>query len=322
MPEELHNGTGLTTLPENPGARPDISFSKVVGAVAPDALPTVDFDVAKPLRIKNQGSLDFCSGFCGSEITEDQEGEEMDPLFQFAAAKRVMGEFKTWGADLRSAGMGLVKYGSLPQRLAPYFVGEETRDFLANWANYAAELWQKALEHKKLTMLFVDGPHDLFDNIRSVMWLNRSEKRSVMLGVNWRHSWTNAPGGIIPEWTPIKAGDSAGGHCIKGFGQKSIKNPDTKAVGWETINGQIYLKIQNSWGEGFGDKGIYYFPRSVVNAEFGPYGQITFRDMDPEDAHKANEEPKKKEDDAKVSDNWIVALAKALYDAFIKFFNR
>lgn len=320
MHDEKIHGTGLLPLPENPGHREDISFSKVAGVLAADDLPSADFDVAVPLKIKNQGALDFCTGFASSEVTEDQEGVEMDPIFQFAAGKRVTKDYKSWGCDLRSMGMGLVTYGSLPAKLAPFQVwAVEGRDFIANWANYAAALWTEALKHKKLTMLFVDGPHDLFDNIISTMWLNKATKRSVMVGVNWRKSWTNAKGGVIPEWAKLDPADSAGGHCFKAFGRK-------------TIGGKVYIKAQNSWGEDFGDKGIYYFPRSVVNNEFGPYGQITFRDMDPEDAHQVNDQkgspapvptpaPEPQPEPSPVVESWLIKLARALDTAFKKLFN-
>lgn len=285
---------GLIALPPNPGKRSDISHAVVFG-VAP--LPTQDFEVASPLRIKDQKDLDFCTGFATSEINEDQEGEEMDPLFQFAAIKRQMKEWKSYGADLRSAGLALVNFGSLPQRLAPYQIGDKTRDYLANWANYPDTLWQRAYPFKKQTMAFVDGPYDLFGNIIMTLWQNRLEKRSVLLGTIFRKSWVKVPGGVIPEWTAADPDDILGGHCIKGFARKTIK-------------GKVYLAIQNSWGEDFGQHGIYYFPASVVNKEFGPYGQITFVDMDPEDAHYYNE------NGISINDNWLLQLVK-IFAAFI-----
>lgn len=289
----MQRGKGLNVLPQNPGARRDISHAVVFGILKADQLPSLDFDVAKPLVIKDQKNLDFCTGFCSTELTEDQEGQEMDPLFQFAAIKKQMGEYTSYGADLRSAGMALVNSGSLPQRFAPYAIDDHPRNFLANWANYPAALWTRAKLFKKQTMFFVDGPHSLFDNIRMTLWQNRPEKRSVMLGVLWRNSWTDAPGGVIPEWTLAEPSDIDGGHCIKGFGQKTIK-------------GKLYLKIQNSWGNDVGDGGIYYFPASVINKDFGPFGQITFKDMDPEDAHYYNE------NNISIDDNWLLQLAKVI----------
>lgn len=282
MEQELIKGNGLIPLPPNPGKREDLSHAVVYGVLGASQLPTTSFRVSTPLVIKDQRNLDFCTGFASTEITEDQEKIEMDPLFQFAAIKKQQGEFKSYGADLRSAGMALVRSGSLPQANAPYKIGEQARDFLANWANYPQALWDLAKTYQKLTMFFVDGPYSLFENIIMTLFQNKEEHRSVLLGVTWRKSWVNAPGGVIPEWTPLKAADVDGGHCIKGFGL-------------EIINGKRYLVIQNSWGSGYGDGGIFYFPASVVNNDFGPWGQITFKDMDPNDAHDI--QAKKKEEE-------------------------
>lgn len=332
--DEKKHGTGLVELPENPGKRPDILASRILGVTPVDDLPKADFIVAEPIKIKNQGALDFCTGFASSEVTEDQEGVEIDPLFQFAAGKRITKDFKAWGCDLRSMGMGLVTYGSLPAKLAPFQVwAVQGRDFLANWANYAANLWAEALKHKKKTMVFVDGPHDLFDNIRSVMWLNKATKRSVLLGVVWRKSWNKAPGGVIPEWTPLDPADIAGGHCIKGSGQKFAPAGMPKAHDPK----DPYIVIVNSWGEIPGDYGRFYFPRSVINKDFGPYGQITFVDMDPEDAHKVNDQkkgtpapdpvpapaptPSPVPTPEPVVRSWLLEFAHALEEAFKKLFN-
>lgn len=295
--EIKRKGTGLQPLPKNPGKRKDISHARVYGVLGASELPTEDFDVATPLRIKDQGYLDFCGGFASSEVTEDQEGKEMDALFQFAAIKKQKGEYKSWGTDLRTAGMALVTFGSLPQTLAPFTIDDGDRDFLANWANYPDALWKAALPQKKKTMFFVDGPHDLFDNIRMTLAQNRQSRCSVLLGVMWRDAWTDSPDGLIPEWTPLGKDEHAEGHCLKGFGQI-------------TKDGSLRLKIQNSWGKNVGDEGIFYFPRSVVNNEFAPFGQILFRDMDPEDAHYMNDHA------ITVKDNWIVALIKAFISTF------
>lgn len=301
MKTSEHKGTGLNPLPANPGGREDISHARVFGVLGAAEIPGYSFDVAEPMIIKDQKSLDFCTGFADSSVNEDQEHEEMDPLWQFAAIKRIMKDPKPWGADLRSAGMALVTYGSLPQRMAPYKIDEKDRDFLADWKNYPISTWNYALRHKKQTMFFVDGPHDLYGNIIMTLWQNRVEKRSVLLGVKWRYTWNTAPGGIIPDsgWE----NDKGEGHCVKGFGQA-------------LINGKLYLKVQNSWGTDVGDRGVFYFPREVVNSEFGPFGQITFKDMDPEDAHYMNER------NITVSDSRLKKFWKALVFAFNQLFNR
>lgn len=292
---DLNKGTGLLPLPANPGKSKDFSKSVVFGATPAKDIPRTPIG-NKPLKIKDQGDLDFCSGFGTSEVSEDQEGIELDPLWQFAQIKRVIGSVEGYGADLRSAGLALVNYGSLPQKNAPYTIHSGTRDFLANWENYDANLSAIAETYKKKSMFFVDGPEDDFDNIRATLWENREKKVTVLAGVLWRNSWTIAPKGIVSKtgWE----NDKGGGHCVKIFDQIEI-------------NGTLYLVVQNSWGVDYGDSGIFYFPREVINKEFAPYGQIFFSDMPVKDAKYYNE------NGISVNDSWVYGIWKGLWN-FIK----
>lgn len=291
----IEKGTGLLPLPANPGKSKDFSKTVVFGATKAKDIPTTTIG-NKPLKIKDQKKLDFCTGFATTEVSEDQEELELDPLFQFAQIKRVIGSFEGYGADLRSAGLALVTYGSLPQKFAPYTVDSHDRDFLANWENYDEKFSNIAVTYKKKSMFFVDGPNDDFDNIRATLWENRKKKVSVIAGVMWRDAWTTAPGGVVPAtgWE----NSSGGGHCIKIFDQT-------------TINGVLYLMVQNSWGIDAGDKGVFYFPREVVNGQFAPYGQIFFSDMPVEDAKYYNE------NGISIHDNWVIGLFKSMVN-FIK----
>lgn len=297
-------GTGLLPLPENPGQSKDFSHSVVFGATRIDQIPDNFSTGIVPVKIKDQKQLDFCAGFSSSEVSEDQEGIELDPLWQFAQIKRVMmkngGTLESYGADLRSAGMALVTYGSIPQKISPININNE-RDYLANWKNWPKTLEADAIKYKKKSMFFVDGPNDIFDNIRVVLWKNKPRKMSVLVGCSWRRSWTYAPNGVIPAtgWE----NEGGGGHALKIFDQK-------------VINSVPYLCVQNSWGEGVGDKGVFYFPREVINSQFGPYGQIYFSDMSVNDAKYYNEI------NASVHDYWFVVIAKALFGAFINLFKQ
>lgn len=99
---------------------------------------------------------------------------------------------------------------------------------------------------------------DLFDNTRSAIQINQ---RPCMGGLTWMSEWTNAPGGMITTSgsTPL------GGHCIK-------------IAGWKTINGVFYMVLQNSWGNGVGDNGLYYMSREVFNSAFQPFGVFYWSD--------------------------------------------
>jgi len=261
---------GLIALPED---KRDIPHSRVFGAPPVD-IPLVDFDVVKGSKIKDQYDTDFCAGFSSSSINEDIQQKTFDEWYQFSKIKQVMGDYTKWGADLRSACKALTKYGSLPKEKAVYkYKAESTdgkdRDFLANWTNWPKYLDTYAGEFKCGSYFTVDGGGDYFDNIRAKLYQNKDKGQGVLLGVLWRPEWTYVVGGVIPEATYDKPQGS--GHAIKACGQK-------------IINGVPYVKIQNSWGEKMGDKGFYYFPRSVINKEVAMFGAFMLEDMDAEKA--------------------------------------
>ena|SRR3990167_8408633 len=139
--------------------------------------------------------------------------------------------------------------------------------FLANWGNWPKNLDESAKKHLKQSYFSIYGPYDTFDNIRATLWANRNEKRSVLTGCEWKSIWINAAGGIIPKFYLEKNGV---GHAFKIFG-------------WKEIAGESYLIAQLSNGMGVGDKGIFYFPRNVINKELS-FGIYTFSDMPTEKA--------------------------------------
>ncbi len=256
MNTEYLNKGGLLPLP--PDER-DFSHSKVFGTLKPQELPFEDFIVAEPIRIKDQGDSDKCGAYAGCAVSEDQEEVELNPHYQFAKIKQIMGDPEGWGADLRSVCKSFTDYGSI-QNAAGY---PESRD----WKDWGPEYDFMAIPHKKKTYFSVDGPYDTFDNMRMTLWQNRNESRSILTGCLWRNEWTNANHGVIDDLNYIKTGY---GHALKIYGQ-------------ETIDDELYLTAQLSNGIGIGDEGIFYLPRSIVNNEF-TYGAFTFKDMPKETA--------------------------------------
>jgi hypothetical protein len=260
---------GLLPLPVDSR---DFQHSQVFGAS--NFRADIDFDVSSVSKIKNQFDTDCCAGFSTSEVNEDIQGVVFCPWYQFAKIKQVTGDYKAYGADLRSACKALVNYGSLPVEKSPYFHDpnkpqSKDRDFIANWTNWPQSLDITAGLYKCGSFFAVDGSGDYFDNIRSTLWQNKDQHVPVEFGVMWRNEWTYVSNGVIPEAnydTP-----SGSGHALKIVGQK-------------VINGVPYLKVQNSWGTDYGDMGYYYFPRSVINKEVKMFGAFTLKDMDAQTA--------------------------------------
>lgn len=247
---------GLRPLPYD--AR-DVKFGAVFPLGAITDLPE-EFTVAEPLEMLDQGMSDTCAGHASVEVSEDEEGVALDPLYQFAKAKQDEGTFETWGADLRMVAKTFIDWGSIEKSLAPFTL-LEPREKWADWKNYPASLDTAAAKHKKDSFAFVSGPNDHFDNCRLTMYKAVTElgiKKSIFTGAMWCPEWTPAQGGVVDF-----VGNPQSGHAVKFFG-------------WKTINGIPYMKVQLSNGTDIGDKGIYYFSRDVVNKCFQDFGNIVF----------------------------------------------
>ena len=257
----MNIGGGLQPLPKD---RHDFSFGGTFGKISADLLPTEDFVVAEPLEIKDQKDSDMCTAYASASVSEDQEGTILEPSYTFARGKELKGSIEGWGLDLRTICKASVEFGFLPKSKSPFSLETNDRDFLADWNNWPSTLDSWSRQHRKYSYFTVDGQKDMFDSIRATLWLNKDEQRSILTGVLWHQEWTDAPEGIIPK----EQGTPMFGHAFKVFGQKEI-------------GGEIYLVAQLSNGM-IGDKGLFYFPREVVNREF-TFGAYTFKDIDPDE---------------------------------------
>lgn len=248
----------------------DFNLGAVFPQISLSELPSDDFIIAEPILIKDQKDSDLCSAYAVTAVSEDQEGEELLPEYQFFQTKQISGAPDEWGANLRDACKSAVKFGSLPLKNGvtefSALKGISRTKLLKSetWSDLARQI---ALFHKKETYFNVDGKYDTFDNIRTRLWQHRDKKCSIVTGVLWRNEWIDAPRGIIP----VTYGADGFGHAFKIFGQK-------------VIDGEVYLVAQLSQGKNVGDNGLFYFNREVTNKEIGEYGIYMFTDMSREDA--------------------------------------
>lgn len=258
-------------LLETPYDKNDFPFEKVFGSAKPQELPK-EFIVSEPLGIKDQGpATDMCTAYAVTACSEEQEGEILNPFYVFGRTKEIMGgDRSSWGADLRSAAKAITKYGA-PSASATGFdikrpAIQQDRDRAVQWEKITREQDLLASAHKKASYFSVGQVGDVFDGMRSAVWQNRVEKRSIFTGIDWSPIWNDAIGGIIKS---AQSGESYG-HAI---------NID----GWEVFNNEPYLVAQLSNGEGIGDKGIFRLSRQVINLRC-KYGSFSFSDMPKIDA--------------------------------------
>lgn len=272
----------------------DFKHHIVFGSVSSTDLPTHDFLVSVPLEIKNQDinyETDYCTAYAATEVAEDEAQVVFCPEWTFAQAKAIIAEiegvsaYSDFGLDLRDICKAAQLKGFLPRLRDPFkcdTMNRPERSVLVNPSNWPSICEMYARPYKVSSYFSVTGYHDLFDNIRAAMWLHLGERRSVITGCMWRHSWSQKTDGIIPK---VYEHDGVP-HAFKFCGQK-------------TINGEVYLIAQLSEGKTFGDNGFYYFPREVVNRECAAYGAFVFSSL-PE--NKAL---------------WYVTNGVSIYDNFI-----
>lgn len=268
----------------------DFNLGAVMGIASPLELPD-EYTVAEPLVIKDQGQgTDMCTAYALTAVSEDEEGVALDPFFTFGATKFITGSKEEWGADLRSAAKSAVKhdgpYGFLEAKDLSKLTDPANMTIRNEAADYTLITSGEKIEarkHAKKSYFSVDGPGDLFDNMRSAMWQMRDQKRSVFTGCNWRVSWTRLAMGVI-DYAP--AGQTFG-HAVKAFGW----GMGTPELGENGLPKQLYMKLQLSNGKSIGHDGIFYISREALNQAF-TFGAFTFLDMPREEAEKAIEKTK------------------------------
>lgn len=241
----------------------DFPLGAVFGTTNIKDVPDTDFLVAQPLVMKDQGDTDYCSAFAVTEVSEDQEGVELLPEYQFYSTKRITGDPSAWGADLRDACKSACQYGSVPT-VAYKNMQNQPRDFILDEKNWPESADMVARIYKKSSYFTVDGQNDVFDNIRAALFTHKADKCTIVTGALWKRAWIDAPNGIIQDVD----GDGFG-HAFKLYGQ-------------QTMNGELCIVAQLSNGTAIGNGGIFYFNRAVVNKNLGQYGLFMFKDIAPE----------------------------------------
>lgn len=233
-----------------------------------------------PFDIKNQGDTDFCTAFAFCAASELQEGVVLEPSYSFAMTKSIEGSHESWGADLRVAAQSHVKVGALEERESPYHLSNKQPEFLRNPECWPVNLMEKAAKHKKKTFFSVVGAYDHFDTIRAAIYKFRDKRQAVVLGVEWGWAFDDV------YITELKRG---GGHALC-------------CLGWQ----DDYLVIQNSYGVAWGDNGVNYIHRSVINPNVDRFGAFMLVDIDRDTAQYMLD------NNIKDTDGTLIAIIKAL----------
>jgi hypothetical protein len=100
------------------------------------------------------------------------------------------------------------------------------------------------------------GPFDYFDSLRLAMFSGQPEKRSVSIGTPWFPDWAGAV--YNTEFMPMPK-DTTNATALK------LLWHNWKLAGWETINGQPWMRGKIWGGKQTGKEGWLYFDRPTIN---------------------------------------------------------
>lgn len=218
--------------------------------------------------IKDQKNTSFCTAFATAAASEYQEKVELSPLYQAAKIGQLAGYPIVGGADPRIALQAAVLYGSLEQKDVPagFTLEETTAAKLADWNYWPANLDPKAWPHEKESFFdATTGPHDIFDNMRVALALAKDEDGVLICTSQWYEEWNNPLNGIVPQGV-----NAYGWH-------------DWDIIDYTNQAGTQYMVAQNSYGDVYGDHGLFYLTRENINMAFAvPFsGASIYRDLDP-----------------------------------------
>lgn len=202
--------------------------------------------------VENQQSLGSCTANAGVGMIEYMENRAEDKyidasrLFVYKVTRNLLGWQGDTGAYLRTTMKSLVLFGAPPEALWPYedlttFDNEPDAFLYAFAANY------KALQYMRLDPPGLSGA-DVLERVKATL----ATKYLCMLGFPVYSSLGRAA--EIPYPTPRDS--LSGGHAVLAIGYDDSKQCPNAEKG--------ALRIRNSWGTAWGDKGYGWLPYDYV----------------------------------------------------------
>lgn len=227
------------------------SLHKHFGSIA---LPTLPPTLGrKRFPLPNQFGSEFCTAFGESVSSMFKYMRSFSAEWQTAMEGRYYGSPITNGADAAGSMDAAILNGSAPREDVSIIYSGLNDIQVADWNNYP-NLQQKASIFPPGIPYKVDGPYDVFDNIRSALYTSPDCSVVKVFG-NWYESFN------------IQAAD----RTFKGIVSKPNDPPVSlhryNFVDW-VITDQAYLVAALTQGADFGDGGYLYMNRDCVNFLF------------------------------------------------------
>lgn len=233
------------------------SYTRHFGATAPT-------DIGKTLGrlripLPNQFYTDLCTAFGEAISSGFKYNLIMSPEWQAAMESRYVGAPIKDGADAGLSMDAAILNSSLPKICLPLTLTEypSNEDMVLDWSHYDSALQTAARPFFPGIPYKVDGPYDVFDNIRSALHqAYQVDKSVVKVFGHWYQSFS----------------DSCMNLNNKGIVHKPSDAPITlhryNFVDYDTVAGNEVLVAALSQGSNFGDNGYVYFDRETINFLF------------------------------------------------------
>ena len=238
--------TGMIPNPELDQDPRNLAYDEmmVFGGDIPDSGNVI----ARQPAILNQDRTSSCTTHSTVGAIHQATGKLLSPRWGYWRLK----------TDKKYASSSL-PYGAYMQESAKVAVNEGlcSYELLPNYATYSDESYITFPVTKEMSSsaksnaggsyvytTTVKNSRSIFDSVVKYMW---EQKRPVKVGVRWYKEYHRAKKtGIIPAHWPD---GTWSGH-------------DMVAVAWKKIEGELYLGFLQSWGAGWGDKGMCWMSRN------------------------------------------------------------
>ena len=205
--------------------------------------PTADFPSnfeLKTRRIKNQGAVGSCVAHSLSSIIEyynfNQTGDDSEMSVGYIYGNRKTSEYTNEGMIMRDALEAVRKYGDVHKELFPY--NEEVPRIIGLFDRKYRSLFNDGYPHRISQYCRVDSPNAIKASLMA--------GNPVLMAMIWYGDMEVRDGVLVTEGRYYE-----GGHCMFIYGWDER--------GW---------KVQNSWGEDWGDNGCMIVPYDLPIEEF------------------------------------------------------
>jgi C1A family cysteine protease len=206
--------------------------------------------------IENQGSLGSCTAHAGVGMVEYLErrafGKHIDASrrFLYKVTRKLAGFTGDSGAFLRNTMGGMRLFGAPPESYWPYVIAQFDEEPPA----FCYSLGQ---DFQALTYYRLDPPGTDRKALLTSIKTHAASKLPSMFGFTAYESIFSAAGGKIPF--PTKGDKVAGGHAVMAVGYD-----DALEIAYHGTTTHGALRIRNSWGTGWGEKGYGWLPYEYV----------------------------------------------------------